>query len=448
MISGRSQELKYLNNYYERSGSQIIVMYGAAGVGKQEIVRDFVGDKPHYAYRARPASEREQLYQWGGELARAGQRLPKYPTFSDIFTVIMDTKRMKKVLVISDFQYIVKNSPTFVPTLIEMAHSRWSEGQVLVILTSSQIGWVENSMVGKIGEQAYELSGFLKVKELAFYDLARYFCAKNQEENIEAYAVLGGNPGLWQHFAKGKTTAENIIANILPAQAFLHGHGERMVAEMLRETGVYNTILSAIAAGHQRLHELYLHTGFSRAKISVYLKNLMELELVEKVQPPGAQKGHYRIANHFVHFTFTYIYPYLSDLLDMSPAEFYQSRIEPTFRSYVSGYFRTVCVARLEQWNREGKLPLSFNQSSEWAGAEGTIDIIATAGDGKTLLGLCSFEKSLLTYDDYEWLMFCAEKAGLTADYVYLFSGGRFDEKLRLEAKVKPTIRLIGVDEL
>ena len=30
---------------------------------------------------------------------------------------------------------------------------------------------------------------------------------------------------------------------------------------------------------------MYAHTGFSRAKISVYLKNLMELELVEKVLP-------------------------------------------------------------------------------------------------------------------------------------------------------------------
>jgi AAA+ ATPase superfamily predicted ATPase len=448
MVSGRTQELRYLNTYYERNGSQIIVMYGAAGIGKQDIIRDFVADKPYYAYQARSSSEREQLYQWGSELARAGQKLPKYPTFADIFTLIMDTKRMKKVLVISDFQYIVKNSPTFIPTLVEMAHSRWSEGQVLVILTSSQIGWVENSMVGKIGEQAYELSGFLKVKELPFYDLAGYFCSKSQEENIEAYAVLGGNPGMWQHFEKGKTTAQNIISNILNPTAYLYNHGERIVAEMLRETGIYNTILAAIAAGHQRLHELYLHTGFSRAKISVYLKNLMELELVEKVQAQGAAKGHYRICNHFVHFTFTYIYPYLSDLSDMSAEAFYQSHIEPTFKSYVSNYFRLVCVARLGQWNRAGKLPLSFDQSSEWAGEEGTIDIIATDSEGKTLLGLCSFEKPLLTYDDYEWLIFCAEKANLSADYVYLFSGGRFDEKLRLEAKVKPTIRLIGVDEL
>ena len=44
---------------------------------------------------------------------------------------------------------------------------------------------------------------------------------------------------------------------------------------------------------------MYAHTGFSRAKISVYLKNLMELELVEKVLP-----GTYEICNAFVRFYF------------------------------------------------------------------------------------------------------------------------------------------------
>lgn len=50
---------------------------------------------------------------------------------------------------------------------------------------------------------------------------------------------------------------------------------------------------------------MYAHTGFSRAKISVYLKNLMELELVEKVLP-----GTYEICNAFVRFYFCFLFPH------------------------------------------------------------------------------------------------------------------------------------------
>ena len=54
----------------------------------------------------------------------------------------------------------------------------------------------------------------------------------------------------------------------------------------------------------------------------------------------------------------------------------------------------------------------------------------------------------MMRYADYEWLLFCAEKAKLKADYVYLFSVSRFDEKLDLEAKVKQNLKLITVEEM
>ena len=54
----------------------------------------------------------------------------------------------------------------------------------------------------------------------------------------------------------------------------------------------------------------------------------------------------------------------------------------------------------------------------------------------------------MYTYDDYEWLVFCAKKACVEPDYVYLFSVERFDEKLALEAKIKKTLRLITAKEL
>lgn len=454
MVLGRTSELKYLNTYYDREGSQIMVVYGEENAGKTSLLRQFVQDKPNYYYRARSASEREQRFQWGKELGRDDIKVLKYPSYTEIFQSILREKNGKKVIIIDEFQYIIKSSDDFMKELITFVHSNWQSTQVMIILCSSSIGWIENSMITKIGEAAYELSGFLKIKELEFETMMEFFSGFSMEQCIEAYAVLGGIPGLWKHFNDKLSIKENICRYILDCDSFLYGEGQRIVEAELRETGVYNTILAAIAAGNHKLNDLFLHTQFSRAKISVYLKNLMELELVEKIfsydteGKANTQKGIYRISNHFVHFYFTYLYPNLSSLEEMTPGEFYGKYIAPTFKTYVAEYFKTVCRQHIEKWDKWGRLPLEVEQMGEWVGKLGTIDIIAQNEKGETLIGLCNWDKPMMRYDDYEWLLFCAQKAKLQVDYVYLFSVRRFDEKLNLEAKVKQNLKLISMDEM
>lgn len=315
MLPGRTAELKHLNTYYDQDGSQIMVVYGQKNVGKTQLLKDFVEDKSFYYYHAKSASEREQRYLWGAELGRKDIKLSKYPSFTDIFEAIIENKGAKKVIILDEFQYIVKSSDNFMSELVSFVHNNWQTQNLMVVLVSSSIGWVENSMINKIGDAAYELSSFLKVKELSFESITEHFAGFSIEQCIEAYAVLGGIPGLWAYFNDKLSVKENIIRSILSPMSLLNQEGQRIVEEELRETGVYNTILASIAQGNHKLNDLYMHTDFSRAKISVYLKNLMELELVEKVfsydteGKENTQKGIYRISNHFVNFYFTYIYP-------------------------------------------------------------------------------------------------------------------------------------------
>lgn len=465
MLAGRMSELQYLNQCYEREDSQILVVYGQKHIGKTTLVKEFAKDKPSYYYLAKSCSEREQRYQWGlqlnmdreiGEDAQAASSIAKenkYPAFSDIFTAVCGTGG-KKVIIIDEFQNIVRASASFMRELTMFKRSQEERNGVMILLCSSSIGWIENSMITKIGEAAYELTGLLKIKELTFGDIIHRFPNFRIEECVEAYAVLGGIPGLWNQFDDKLTIQQNICRHILNPDSFLFEEGEHMVTEQLRETSVYNTILAAIAAGNHKLNDIYIHTEFSRAKISVYLKNLMELELVEKVfsydtaGKENAQKGIYRIIHPFVDFYFTYMYPYLSALQTLSVGEFYNLYIYPTFRKYVSTYFKKVCRQYLEELNERGKLPIQYESSGEWVGKEGTIDVIAQDADGRTLIALCNWEKPMMTYEDYEWVISCAGKARINADYIYLYSASRFDEKLDLEAKIKKNLKLIQVADI
>lgn len=465
MASERSSELRYLNSYFAREGSQILVVYGEKNVGKTTLLYQFAEGKKGCFYRARSASEREQRCQWGRELKMGNGRETVYPSYGEIFRAALgeplsepepsaepDSGVEKKYLILDEFQHMVRAGEEFMVELLSLIHD--SRRPVLAILCSSSIGWVENSMVNRIGEAAGEIAGFLKVRELGFEHVREFFPDFTRRQCVETYAILGGVPGFWKHFDGKLSTRDNICRHILDRKAFLYGEGQRIVEEELREMSVYNTILAAIASGRRKLNDLYLHTEFSRAKISVYLKNLMELELVEKVfsydteGKANTQKGVYRISNHFVHFYFTYLYPNLGSLERMDGEAFYREYIAPTLNLYVANYFSLVCKQRFERWNKQGKLPFRVEKTGEWVGKFGTIDIVAQNEEGKTILGVCNWEKPVMRYDDYEWFLFCAEKARLTADYMYLFSVHDFEERLKLEARVKTNMKLVSMDEL
>lgn len=454
MLLGRDGELNQLNQYYERTGSQIIVVYGQKHIGKTALLKEFAGDKPAGYYMARSCSEKEQVFQWSRELD--GEEMPEsdHPSYTDILTRLVKGKNDKIVLVIDEFQNMLKTGSTFMEELVSFVRNLQNTGEVLVILASSSVGWVENSMLKKIGEAAYALSGLLKLKELKFKDCVDFFPGFTRQQCIEVYALLGGLPGLWRNLDDSISIKENIIQNILSPTSTLFFEAERLLSEELRETAVYNTLLASIAGGRYKLNDLFKHTGFSRAKISVYLKNLMELEIVEKVfsyETDGnanVQKGIYRIQSRFIHFYYKFIYPYLSALEIQETESFYTFYIEQELKPYVAEYFKTVCREHMEKQNEAGELPFVYDRAGEWVGKEGNIDMIAQDEEAHTMLVLCNYEKPIMSYEDYERLLYCASKARLRIDYIFLYSIGRFDEKLYLEAKVKKNLVLVSMSEL
>ena len=288
MLTGREQETAFLENHYKRTGSQILVVYGQRGVGKTALLTSFTEKKQTLRYSAGNCSSREQQYLWGRELRSRGKEIAEYPSWRELLECMTiqkgETTADKKVLIIENFQYLLKGDTLFLQELIRFLKEK--KEALLVILTTYASGWVENSMISKVGNLAFSVSGFLKVKELPFSAMRKIFSDYTVQESISLYATLGGLPGLWRLLYPQNSAEENLIRLLLQRNSFLPELMIKWLSEESRETAVYATILATLADGrHGKLNDMYAHTGFSRAKISVYLKNLMELELVEKVLP-------------------------------------------------------------------------------------------------------------------------------------------------------------------
>jgi len=455
MLIGRDSEINVLNEYKRRSGNQVMIMYGLKGVGKTTLAREFLADSGDYIlFDCKQVYEREQLYQWSNT-DKLPLELPDYPEYSDLFAAIakhFENSENKNILVFDEFQYLLKYSNEFTNHLFDFLAA--SEKPYFVILISSSIEWVENSMVGKIGQRARGITGFFKVKELCFADFRTYFTKFKYDECVTGYAILGGIPKLWKYFDKNKSFKDNIIHNILDMNAPLLTYGEDFVAGELRETSVYNTILWALANGKNKLNDLYNHTQFSRAKISVYIKNLMELGFVSKefsVDTEGrenTQKGVYDICCNYVDFSYKFLFPYKNELTYKDPVQFYNDHIRPNLKKYTAKYFPAICKEYLDTQNGFNNLPIKYDRMGSWLGKAGTIDFVCRDAGEHTLIALCNWEKPMMRFDDYEWLMYCAKQAKITPDYVYLFSAGGFDDGLHFAVSSKKNIKLITLDEL
>ncbi len=462
MFVGRKKELNYLSDCFHKEGSQILVVYGHKGVGKTSLLFRFaentekltVGSNFHY-YAARACSEKEQLLLWNYELGTEIQNDDRdgQAGFAQIFeTIGAQSNGDKLLLVVDEFQNIVKYSKGFMEAATQ--YVKTAQKPCMIVLLSSSNSFVETDLVPRIGGLALGIGGFLKVPEMGFMDCVNYFKDCNTRQCMEIFSVLGGIPAYWECFYASKGLKENIQNVILKNGAPLREEGELIVARDLRELNVYSAILHCLAQGYNKLNDLHIRTGFSRAKISVYLKNLMERELVEKVFPYenastiNAKKGVYRITLRYLEFYYRFVFGRMSWLERMTPEEYFEQVIAGSMKTFHQSNFRKVCGEYLELMNQRNMLPIRATQSGEWQGKNGTIDLIMQDADENNILSFCDWEHEEIGLADLEKDLKVVEDAKLSPDHVYLFTAGHFSEELKAAARNMDYLELVDIDTL
>lgn len=418
MLTEREQETAFLENHYKRPGSQILVVYGQRGVGKTALLTAFTEKKDTICYTAVNSSPREQRYQWGSELRErgCGNKIPQYPSWREILECLAgETVSGKRILLIENFQYLIKGEPLFLQELIAFLKEQ-RETQLLILLSTFASGWVENSMISKMGNLAFSISGFLKIKELSFSAMCRIFNAYTLWECIDYYAVFGGYPGVWKLLDSRQSVEENLTAIFLQKNSFLPELMMKWLLEELRETAVYNTILAAIAEENRgKLNDLFAHTGFSRAKISVYLKNLMELEIVEKVLP-----GTYEICNSFVRFYFRFLFPHRTAAEEKNGNTFYEKYIRGEYDDFVQTAYRRIC---------ESTLQTNYHTIELWKAKQGKIYLLCRDDAGKKIV--VDYSGTVCyTAKDYDMLLEAMKNTRITADAIMIFSENGYEQIL------------------
>ncbi|MBQ7199831.1 MAG: ATP-binding protein [Eubacterium sp.] len=440
MFIGREKELKQLESCFKKNENDIMILYGREGVGKTTLVKEFAKGKVVIYYQARELSEKEQCRYFDKKKEEIAQFL-------------LSPANEKCCFVIDEFDLMQKGYKDFFKDFMSYLQTL-PIGQVMILLVSSSVQWIENKMAEEAPELIGEISALIKLREFTFMEMVDRFPNSSTEEIITVYGILGGVPEYLDLWNPKESAKKNIIRLFLSNHALLRKEPSRFLKTVLRELPYYNTILSVLAEDEPKLNYLYNRTGFSRAKISVYIKNLIQLDVASKIfsfepdKKDAVQKGLYGITDSLLEFYFKLIYPNISDLGVLSPDDFYAKYIKDELVTLMEKSYIRVCREFMDLMSRYDRLPEKFGAFTSMYGKTGFIPLVSRSENGKILIGDCKWSAKPMSMKDFEGLLDRTNQLGHEADYYYLFSRAGFTPELAAMATNMDNINCVSLEDL
>jgi len=299
------------------------------------------------------------------------------------------------------------------------------------------------------------------MKEMGFYDAVKFFPDYSARDKVLAYAVLGGIPYYLKQWKQTLSIDDNIKQNILTKGSVLYSEVEFLLHQELRETPIYNSVIEAVAMGNTKLNDISQKSLVDdTSKTSVYLKNLIELGIVEREfsvdakikEHANTNRGLYRLTDNFFRFWYAFGFANYSQLEDDDVDGVYKYVIKPALHEFAAFAFEDVCREFVSIMQKNNELPFRYAKMGRWFGkttvrdtkkenglrtAQTEIDVLCIDRNKENyLVGECKFKGAAFSYSEYldtlAKLMPLKEKAKF---YYALFSESGFDEKVIQSAK-------------
>ena len=477
MFIGRKKELQFLEDKYNSKNGQLVVLYGRRRVGKTETLREFCRNKPHVFYSCREISDKLQLRSFSEKLLNekipAASYIKEFADWEAALRCIIDLpyEGRKKLLIIDEFPYMCKNNESIPSILQNLWDEIFKDENVMIVLCGSAMSFIEKELLAEKNPLYGRATGIYKMESMGFYDAAKFFPDYSDRDKIIAYAVLGGIPHYLAQFDPDLSLDDNIKKNILTKGCALYSEVEFLLRQELRETSLYNSIIEAVALGSTKLNDISTKSLVEdTSKTSVYLKNLIELEIIEREfsvddgtkERANTNRGLYRLTDNFFRFWYAYVFTNYSELEGGDVNGVFEYAIKPSLHEFASFAFEDVCREYVREMQKANKLPFRYKRMGRWWGKttvrrrdriesqETEIDLLAvSAKSDKYLVGECKFKGRPFSYGEYldtaAKLASIKEKAEF---YYYLFSESGFDEKVVSEAADNDLIQLISVEDI
>ncbi len=347
----RELELESLKEAEELSKKKLytVMVTGLRRVGKTRLLLNFLDNKGLYFFVNAKKSSAGLLEEYGEVLREKNLlgRLEKIGTWEDFFTVLFE--RFQGVVVFDEFQNFEAVDKSVAGILQKYIDLKEEQGGLLLIFSGSLIGLLKEMFSGQKEPLYGRVKRKLALKPLAFKDVQKMCLEvniKSLEDVASLYGIFGGFP-LYYVKIEDENLAGKSFEEIINKFFLKEGMLEDEVTSILsmefgKRSGIYYSILEAIANGSRSLSEIAGYVGREQTKITRQLDELRNyFELVDFEEEVFSGKRAYIIKHPLVNFWFKFFNKRLSDYKrrDVELVD----HIQKDLNSYLGRRFEILC---------------------------------------------------------------------------------------------------------
>lgn len=397
MFVNRVRELAFLEKRYVSDQAELLVLYGRRRVGKTELLRRFCEGKDHFFYVADLGTLETTLHEVSrrfGEQFFDDPDAIHFASWEQLFKALSrQSNEQRLIVVLDEFTYLLQTDAALPSVLQRLWDETLQHSQLMLILSGSYIGIMEREVLAYRAPLYGRRTAQWHLKPLTFEDSRLFLPSYSIQDQVRAYAVMGGVPAYLRQLVNHKPLLDNIEDEILTQGSFLYDEPRFLLQMELREPRIYFAILEAIATGVVRQAAISKKVGVKGASLSYYMTTLRDLGLVERIvpvtdaNPERSRQGRYQLLDPFLRFWFRFVYRERVHL-ERGDTETVRRIIETQLDALAGYAFEEICRSWVWEAATQGVIPFRPERVGSWWNTEAQIDI-AAANDEYLLIGEC-----------------------------------------------------------
>lgn len=340
----REQELNFLSERWKSNRFELIVLYGRRRIGKTELIRQFIKDKPHVYFLCDKRGTEENIERFKRKISLyLGEPMIASNDLEEVFKWLVEKVEKRLIVAFDEFSYLAEKDAS-IPSLFQRAIDNvLIKSRVFLVLCGSSVSMMEKGILSYKSPLYGRKTGHLKMEGLPFHSYFDFFPKGSMEKHIEFYSILGGIPFYMEKFSDNLSTFENVKREIASKSGRLYEEPDFLLKEELREPDVYKKVIEAISLGNTKLVEIANYSKLLPNQLTRYLSVLMGLGILRREtnvieKKPKSKKSIYSIDDNFFDFYFRFVEPFKSELA-IGEFESFTSNFFLNFNAFVGKKF-------------------------------------------------------------------------------------------------------------
>ena len=366
------------------------------------------------------------------------------------------SQKERIVLAIDEYPYVARSSKSLASTLQLLIDKYKDTSKLMLILCGSSMSYMEDRVLAYKAPLYGRRTVQIKLLPFDFEETCKYFKNMSDENKALIYGIAGGTPQYLLQMDDGLSIEDNIKNTYLNPSSFLYEEPINLLKQEVREPSIYTAIITAIATGASRMSEISTKVGENTNVCASYIKNLINLGIVQKEIPYGekaSRKAIYSIADNMFRFWYRFVLENNS-IIARGAADLAYKRIEPQLTDYMGKVFEEICKQYLWSLLLKGKCFIEFSSIGRWWGndkkekRQAEIDIMGEQDKNTALFAECKWTNEKVDVGVLDTLIKRSNLFSYKNRHYYLFSKSGFTKGCIDRAKEVGNVELVEYGDM